>query len=112
LATVGLDLDEVDALALARALDGEPRRLVDGEHVVAVHADRGDAVALHAVGEMLDRELLPGWSRIGPVVVFADDDERHPPRRGEVDTLVERARRHPAVPDVDEPDARLAPQLE
>src|SRR5438552_14471502 len=31
LATVGLDLDEVDALALARALDGEPRRLVDGE---------------------------------------------------------------------------------
>ena len=84
-------LDERRAAAAARTLDGLARRLVHGEHVAAVDAHAGHAVADSLVGERLGTRLRGERRRDRPLVVVAEQDERRLHDRGEVRALVERA---------------------
>jgi len=111
-ATIRLDLDEVHAVTAPRPLDREPRRLVHREHIVPVHGDGRDTVALRLLRQVLHCELLLGRGRIRPAVVFRDHDQRDLLHRGEVEALVERPRRGRAVAHIDQPHPRLAAQLE
>ena len=100
------------ALATARAVGRELRGLVHCKHIVSVDRHGRNAVAFRLLGEVLHGELLVGSRRIGPVVVFADDDQRQPLHRGEVQSFVKSPGRGTAIADVDEADARLTAQLE
>ena len=100
------------ALSPARPFDGEFGRLIHREHVVAVDRDRRNPIRLGLVSQILHRELFLRGRRVGPAVVLRDHDQGDLLHRREVEPFVERACRGRAVADVDEPDARLAAQLE
>ena len=72
---VGHGLDERGALAGVGPGQGEAGRSQDGQHVVAVDLDPGDAVALAALG---DRGVGLEAYRLGdgPLVVLAEEDDR------------------------------------
>src|SRR5450432_2875301 len=112
LATIRHELDERDALAAARAIDCLARDIVRREHIVAVGAHTRNAVRHRLVLELLHRALLRVRRRVGVAVVFDDDDEGTALHCGEVDPLVERARRCRPIADVDHADALLAAKLE
>ena len=111
-APVRFHFDEVDAFSTPRPLDRELRRFIHREHVVTVDGDGRNAVSLGLLSEVLHRELLFGRRRVGPLVVLADDHEWQPLDGGEVQSLVERAGRRAAIPDVNQSDAWLPAQLE
>ena len=86
--------------------------VVHREHVVAVGAVAGDAVAGRLVDELVRGALLRHRRGVGVAVVLDDHHERAALDRREVDPLVKRAGARRAVADVDEPHAILAAHLE
>ncbi len=104
----GLGLDQRRAAAAPRPLDRPPRGLVDRQHVVAVDDLARDAVGRGARRDVLDPHLPVGGRRVGPAVVLDDQHQRHLEHRGEVQPLVEVARRGAAVADVGEGHQVLA----
>ena len=108
---VGDRLDEARPLARPRPLDGLTGRRVDREHVCAIHAHAGNAVADRLVGEGLGGRLRRERRRDRPLVVVAEEDEGRPHHGGEVRALVERAFRGGAVAEVDDRARTLTAQL-
>jgi hypothetical protein len=101
-------LDERGAIAAARLVGGVLDRVIDGEHVVAVGADRLDAIA-----EALDRDrgrggLQRARRRDRPLVVLADQHDRRPGDAGEVERDVEVALARAAVAHVAEAHVAIA----
>ena len=72
---IGHGLDEGGSLAGVGPGEGEAGRGQDGQHVVAVDLDPGDAVALAALG---DGGVGLEAHRLGdrPLVVLAEEDDR------------------------------------
>ncbi|GIU86514.1 MAG: hypothetical protein KatS3mg009_1029 [Acidimicrobiia bacterium] len=106
---VGERLDDRRPLARARPLDRPGRRGRDRHHVVPVHRRVGDAVAGRAAFERCG--VLGRCGReLGVPVVLAEEDDRQPPDRGEVDRLVERARGDRAVAEERDRDRAVAAQ--
>ena len=84
-------LDEKRSLSCADRRYGVARRGLDGEHVHAIHRERRDAVARGLRGEIGDR-LGDAQRRAHRVeIVFADEEHRQPPERGEVHGFMELA---------------------
>ena len=73
---VGLALDERGAFSAPGARERAARRLIDGQHVVAVDGDAVEAVALRAIGDVVDRHALLERHRIRVLVVLADKHDR------------------------------------
>ncbi len=94
---IGLALDQGRPAAAAGAVDGLVRGLRDGQDVVAVDLDAGQAVALGAAGDagvaagVLERDLG------GELVVLADEQHGQLPDAGHVQPFVEGAVVHGAV---------------
>ena len=95
----GLGFDQAGTRPGAGPLDRPLRRLVDRQHVVAVHDLARNAVGRRARGDVLDPHLPRGGRRVGPAVVLGDEDEGHAEDGREVQPLVEVARRGAAVAD-------------
>src|SRR5207248_775265 len=76
--------DEGRAVARAGAIGGLAHGLVHGEHVVAVHAHAGHAVAFGLLDDLAHGGLALDRHRDGPLVVLADEDDRRPPDAREV----------------------------
>ena len=106
------EFDQRDAAARSRAIDRAPRRLVHGEHIVAVGAIARDAIARRFVDELLRRALLGHRRRVCVAVVLRDHDERTVLHGREIDSLVKCARARRAVAEVDEADAIFAAHFE
>src|SRR3954447_1691951 len=82
--------EEARAVAAPRTLDGARRRVVHGEHVLAVDLLGGDAERLGARRDRARRHVLV--ARVLVVeVVLTDVDDRELPERGHVHHLVEEA---------------------
>src|SRR5438445_3259843 len=88
---IGHRLDQRRTRARARPRHGRLRRLVDGEDVVAVHADAGDAVGGRTPGDGLARGRPRARRRERVLVVLAEVDDRQLPDGGEVERLVDHA---------------------
>src|SRR2546426_1087568 len=81
-------VDIARPLAAPRALDRPRRRLVDGEHVLAVDLFGGNPERLGARRDRAGRDLLIGGVLVVEVVL-PDVDHRQLPERGHVHHLVE-----------------------
>ena len=104
-------LDEGRPAAAARALDRLAAGRIDRQHVVAVHLDPREAVRQRLLGERSRVGLLLERHRDGPLVVLAEEDDRHVPDAGEVQGLVEVALGGGAVAEEDHDDGVVAPVL-
>src|SRR5256886_1803577 len=82
-------LDQRRTLTRARPLDRLARGRVDREHVVAVHLDPGQTVGERLLGDRLRVGLLLERYGDRPLVVLADEHDRHVPDPREVQRLVE-----------------------
>ena len=103
----GEHFDERDAAAGTCAVDGAPRRIVDGQDVVAVDglALASDADAL--VRQGLCRGLVRGRGGVRVGVVLHDDHHRQALHGGEVEPFPERAGGRAAVADEGQGDQTL-----
>src|SRR5436309_3252876 len=72
-------LDQRRTLTRARPLDRLARGRVDREHVVAVHLDPGQTVGERLLGDRLRVGLLLERHGDRPLVVLADEHDRHVP---------------------------------
>ena len=108
---VGDGFDAARTLTAPRARDGLTHGVVDGDHVVAVHAGGRDAVRPGAGRYPLARRgaRLVGGERV--LVVLADEDEWKLPHRGQVHGLVDHALVGAAVAEEGQHDAVRAPEL-
>jgi CBS domain-containing protein len=88
---VRLGLDQRRPVAGASARERLGRHGAHRLDVVAVDDVTGNAVGGRTVGEILDQARVARWSELAVEVILADEDDRQPPDRGEVDALVERA---------------------
>ena len=103
------ELEQRHALAAPRPVHRVPGDPIHLEHVVAVGANAGDAVACRLVGQPLGRALLVGGGGVGVAVVLHHDHERAALHRGEVDPLVKGAGGGRPVAHVHQADPRLLP---
>src|SRR5439155_18342689 len=110
-AALGPGLEEARTLASPRALDGVARRLVDREHVAAVHASPRNPVAHSLVGQRSRRGLRRERCRDRPLVVIAEENERRAHDGREVRALVKRALGGRAVAEVADRASALAAKL-
>src|SRR5581483_4603460 len=108
---VGLALDQRRPLAGPGAGDAARRRLVDGEDVVAVDDDAGDAVTRGASGHVRHGMRVGGRRLRGVHVVLADVEHRQLPGRGDVEAFVERSRVGGAVAEKGDGNAALPVHL-
>src|SRR3954471_22079824 len=108
---VGDSLDERRPAATPRTLDRLARRLEDREHVAAVDADPGHAVADSLVDERRRARLRGDGRRDRPLVVVTEEDERRLHHAREVRALVEGALARRAVAEEDDCARALALQL-
>src|SRR3954454_16371103 len=96
--------EEARAVAAPRTLDGARRRVVHGEHVLAVDLLGGDAERLGARRDRARRHVLV--ARVLVVeVVLADVDDRQLPERRHVHHLVEQALAERALAEEADGDA-------
>jgi hypothetical protein len=86
---VGLALDEGRAAAAPGALDGLARGLGDGQDVVAVDLDAGQAIRRRAAGDGRVAAGVGERDLGGELVVLADEQDGQLPDRGHVQPLVE-----------------------
>ncbi len=86
---VGLRLDQGRPAAGPRPLDRLLGHLMDGEHVVAVDGDAGNAVGRRLGGDIGVERRHADRRRRGVEVVLADEDGGRLLHAGEVDRLVE-----------------------
>src|SRR5271156_4963813 len=100
--------DEARAAAGATFIYGFLGGLIDGDHVVAVHDDAGDAVGGAAVGEILYGHLARDGRGVGPLIILDDQDKRSALRGGEAQTFVKCAGGGAAVADPCERDDVLS----
>ena len=108
---VGHGLDERRSLTRRGAGEGEPGCGEDGQNVVAVDLDPGDAVALPALGDggmSLDLDRFGD----GPLVVLAEEHDRDDEAGGEAEGLGHVAFAGRAVAEVGHRGGRSAVQLD
>src|SRR6266540_2461052 len=84
----GLRLDQAGAVAPAGPGHRLLRRLVHGDHVVAVDRDAGDVVGGGTVGDAARREVVADRGGLGEAVVLGHEDHRELPDRRQVHALV------------------------
>src|SRR3954470_3200066 len=108
---VGHRLDELRALAAARALDRFGGGLAHLPHVVAVDGDRRDAERGRAVGDLAGGDVLVG-GELAVAVVLAHEHDRQVEDLREVQALVEVAVVGGAVAEERDRDGALAGPLE
>src|SRR5579859_5087510 len=109
---IGAALNQRRPAARARPAHGLARRAVDGQHVIAVDADGGQAIGHAAVGHF----RVAGRIRKGHLgriqVVLADKDHRQLPDGGQVDAFVKGAIAYRAIAEEGHADAAGLEQLE
>src|SRR5277367_6305808 len=104
----GFHFDEARAAADATFVYGFFRGLIDGDDIVAVHDDAGDAVCCAPVGEILYGHLARNGRGVGPLIILDDQDKRSALRGGEAQAFVECAGGGAAVADPCERDDVLS----
>src|SRR5437879_2242596 len=104
-------LDQRRTLTRARPLDRLARGRVDREHVVAVHLDPGQTVGERLLGDRLRVGLLLERYGDRPLVVLADEHDRHVPDPREVQRLVEVTLAGRAVAEIRHDDRVVAAVL-
>src|SRR6202044_3686183 len=104
----GFYFDDARAAAGATFVYRFFRGLIDGDHVVAVNDDAGDAVGCAAVGEILDRDLTRNGGGVGPLIIFYDQEEGSALWGGQAQTFVKCAGGGAAVADPGERDNVLS----
>ncbi len=109
---VRLGDEEHRTAAGPRMLDRLRGGLVDLADVLPVDLHRLHPVRLGALGHVLDRHVLLGRRRLGPVVVLADEHGRDIPELRKVERLVEGADVRRPVAEERDRDARLVTELE
>ena len=87
------------------------RRMIDREHVVAVHDLRGNAIAGAAIGDVRARHLHLERRRVGVLVVVADVARAELLHGGEIDALVPVAAAGGAVAEIAERRRRSMPLI-
>ena len=85
---IGVALDQRRAVVGPGAIHRFACRFVDGEHVLAVDGDAGEAVAHRAIGEPRDRGLVLLPRELAVVIVLDHEDRRQLEQRREVECLV------------------------
>jgi len=94
---VGQAFEEKRSLPLAHGGHGVSGRLVDLDHVVAVHPGRTDAVGLGPSGNVLVGLAAAQGRRRAVAIVFAHEQHRQPVQGGEIEGFRAAALFHGAV---------------
>src|SRR6185369_15005360 len=95
-----LRLDQHRAATTSRVLSRVPHDFITSNHVIAVDDVGGNTITRRFLGEIPNRSLQAGRSRIGVLIVLGDDDQRQPLYGGEVESFVKSASAHAAVADI------------